>query len=296
MAENQNYTELKEWAKHFLQVVTSDDLYYGVFLLIALLISLKAIDLVFRPFRKKNVIYSGFLKGVIQAFLIITIGMKIITLSPALSGFTSQILMSSSLIVVVLGFVFQEGLSNIVHGFILFVFKPFRIGDRITITVDGVQITGYVLNIDLRSTEIQNVLNASHVIVPNAKVDTAVIDNNYYHSKYSSNFLDFSVTYDSDIDRVILATREVIRADERVAAAVRDAGAPADPDILVRGLDDSGVSIRAVVITKTIEENFGACSEIRRMLIRRFREEGIEFAYPHMTVVPKAQAGRTDGE
>ena len=195
-----------------------------------------------------------------------------------------------------LGFVFQEGLSNIVHGFILFVFKPFRIGDRITITVDGVQITGYVLNIDLRSTEIQNVLNSSHVIVPNAKVDTAVIDNNYYHSKYSSNFLDFSVTYDSDIDRVILATREVIRADERVAAAVRDAGAPADPDILVRGLDDSGVSIRAVVITKTIEENFGACSEIRRMLIRRFREEGIEFAYPHMTVVPKAQAGRADGE
>jgi hypothetical protein len=77
MAENQNYTELKEWAKHFLQVVTSDDLYYGIFLLIALLISLKAIDLVFRPFRKKNVIYSGFLKGVIQAFLIITIGMKI---------------------------------------------------------------------------------------------------------------------------------------------------------------------------------------------------------------------------
>jgi alginate O-acetyltransferase complex protein AlgI len=105
MAENQNYTELKEWAKHFLQVVTSDDLYYGIFLLIALLISLKAIDLVFRPFRKKNVISSVFLKGVIQAFLIITIGMKIITLSPALSGFTSQILMSSSLIVVVLGFV-----------------------------------------------------------------------------------------------------------------------------------------------------------------------------------------------
>lgn len=295
MAENQNYTDLKEWVKHFLQAVTSDDLQYGLFLLIVLIISLKAVDLVFRPFRKKNVIFSGFLKGVIQVFLIITIGMKIISLSPVLSGFTSQILMSSSLIVVVLGFVFQEGLSNIVHGFILFVFKPFRIGDRITITVDGAQITGYVLNIDLRSTEIQNVVNSSHVIVPNAKVDTAVIDNNYYHSQYSSNFLDFSVTYESDIDRVIQATREVIVADARVAAAVRDAGAPAEPGILIRSLDDSGVSIRAVVITKTIEENFTACSEIRHALIKRFRKDGLEFAYPHMTVVPKEETRKTDG-
>lgn len=289
MGENQNYTDLKEWVKHFLQTVTSDDLHYGLFLLIVLIVSLKAVDLLFRPFRKKNVIFSGFLKGVIQVFLIITIGMKIISLSPVLSGFASQILMSSSLIVVVLGFVFQEGLSNIVHGFILFVFKPFRIGDRITITVDGVQITGYVINIDLRSTEIQNVLNSSHVIVPNSKVDTAVIDNNYYHSKYSSNFLDFSVTYDSDIDLVMQATREVIMADERVEAAVRDAGAPKVPGILVRGLDDSGVSMRAVVITKTIEENFTACSEIRHMLLKRFRKEGIEFAYPHMTVIPKTE-------
>ena len=107
--DNNNYEELKGSAKTFLQAVTSDNLYYGLFLLAVLIVALKLVDLIFRPWKKKKTsIHISFLKGCLKAFLIITIGMKICSLSETLSGFTSQILMSSSLIVVVLGFVFQE--------------------------------------------------------------------------------------------------------------------------------------------------------------------------------------------
>ena len=60
-----------------------------------------------------------FLNGVIKVAVIIFFLFRIAALSPVLSSFSNTILMSSSLIVVVLGFIFQEGLSNIIHGFII---------------------------------------------------------------------------------------------------------------------------------------------------------------------------------
>ena len=111
MTGNENYEELKGSAKSFLQAITSDNLYYGLFLLAVLLISLKLVSLAFKPLKKKGKLHVSFFEGCLKAFLVITIGMKICSLSQVLSSFTSQILMSSSLIVVVLGFVFQEGLT-----------------------------------------------------------------------------------------------------------------------------------------------------------------------------------------
>lgn len=286
--DNANYEELKGSAKSFVQMITSDNLYYGLFLLAVLLIALKLVGLIFKPLQKKKArIHISFLKGCIQAFLIITIGMKICSLSQTLSGFTSQILMSSSLIVVVLGFVFQEGLSNIVHGFILSVFKPFQIGDRVQTVIDGINITGYIESIDLRSTIIRNVLNSSHVIVPNSKMDLCVIDNSYFDAKsVNSNFLDISITYESDLEKAIAVVRQVIMEHPFVQAARKESGTTEPVAVLVRDLGDSGIYLRASVVTKTVEDNFVACSDIRRTLVARFgREPDLEFAYPHVQLV-----------
>ena len=287
MENYSNYEDLKGSAKTFLQMITSDDLYYGLFLLAILVIGVKLVDMIFKPLKKKNSILISFLKGCIQAFLIITIGMKICSLSQVLSGFASQILMSSSLIVVVLGFVFQEGLSNIVHGFILSVFKPFQIGDRVKITIDGESITGYVKSIDLRSTIIQNVANSSHVIVPNSKMDLCVIDNSYFEkTAISSNFLDFSITYESNLEKAIFITSREIMAHPYVKAARLEQNITEPAAVLVRNLGDNGIELRASVVTKTVEENFAACSDIRRSLVHCFEAEpDLEFAYPHVQLV-----------
>lgn len=277
---NENYIELKEGIKGFLKAITSDNLYYGLFLLAALILLLRLVDLIFKPLKKKGSLYVTFSQGCLKAFLIITIGMKICSLSETLSGFTSQILMSSSLIVVVLGFVFQEGLTNIIHGFILSIFKPFDIGDRVRVNIDGEIITGYVKSIDLRSTIIQNVMNSSHVIVPNSKMDMCVIDNSYFDAKsFSSNFLDFTITYNSNLEKAReIAAQEILT--HPYVHAVREEKNITDPIVvMVRELGELGVCLRASVITKTVEENFAACSEIRRKLVLRFQEEpDVEFA------------------
>ena len=237
--------------------------------------------------KRKHSIQINFLKGCCKAMIVITLGIKIVSLSDTMSGFTNQILMSSSLIVVVLGFVFQEGLSNIVHGFILTIFMPFQIGDRIHTTIDGESITGYIKSIDLRNTVIQNVMNSSHIIVPNSKMDLCVLDNQYFdENTCSSNFLDLSVTYESDLEKAIRIMEETIAANPLVVKAREEKNIKDPVTVMVRELGDSGIYLRASVTTLTVEENFAACSDIRRELVRRFgKEADVEFAYPHMQLV-----------
>ena len=289
METTEQYEELKRTAESFLQVITSDKLYYAIFLLVVMLVAVKMVDVFFLPFgrKRKHSIQINFLKGCCKAMIVITLGIKIVSLSDTMSGFTNQILMSSSLIVVVLGFVFQEGLSHIVHGFILTIFMPFQIGDRIHTTIDGESITGYIKSIDLRNTVIQNVMNSSHIIVPNSKMDLCVLDNQYFdENTCSSNFLDLSVTYESDLEKAIRIMEETIAANPLVVKAREEKNIKDPVTVMVRELGDSGIYLRASVTTLTVEENFAACSDIRRELVRRFgKEADVEFAYPHMQLV-----------
>ena len=287
----ENYEEVKNTSRTFLQVVTSDDLYYGIFLAVVALILIKLLDLIFHPFMKRGSTLASFIKGCLKVFIVVTIGMKIIALIPGLKDFTSQIFLSSSLIVMVLGFVFQEGLSNIVHGFILSVFRPFHLGDRVSMTIDGEKITGYVREINARHTVIENVLNSAHIIIPNAKMDTCMIGNNYYDGNTTSSaFLDTVITYESDLEKALKVIAETVEAHALVAQARLKQKRKENVSVLVRELGDNGISLRVPVITNTVEENFTACSDIRRSLVARFAEEAdLAFAYPHMEIIQEAK-------
>ena len=235
---SENYEELKQTTKTFLQIITSNDFYYGLFLLAVIIILIKTIDLIFTPWKKRSSALASFLKACLKTFVIATLGLRIFALIPGLKDFTSQIFLSSSLIVVVLGFVFQEGLSNIVHGFILSVFKPFKIGDRVSITVDGEKITGYIKEINARHTVIQNVVNSAHVIVPNSKLDTCVIVNNYYDGNtHSSSFMDLMITYESDLDKAIKIVAEEITKHPLVQKARKENNTTDPVTVMVRELE-----------------------------------------------------------
>ena len=243
-------------------------------------IAVKVVDLVFKPFEKRGRILPSFIKAMVKIFIVFMIGMRIISLIPALENFASQIILSSSLLVVVMGFVLQEGLTNIVHGFILSVFKPFELGDRVTATIDGEKITGYVKEITARHTVLCNVINSTHVIVPNSKMDMCTIANNNYDMHESSSaFMDVTITYDSDVDRA----REVIAAaieENPLVDAERKLQKITDPvDVMVRDLEIRGIALRGIVITRTVEQNFAACSQIRLDIIHRInQEENVHFA------------------
>ncbi len=283
--------------KKFFTIVFSNKLYCAVFLIFLMVVFVKGIDLVFKFFQKKNSIHMSFLKGILQALVIVSFVLQIGSLSDTFSKFYSSILMSSSLIVVVLGFVFQEGLSNIVHGFMLILFKPFELGDRIKIIIDGQQLTGYVKTINLRNTVIQNITNNSFVIIPNAKMDLCIIDNSYFDADaLNSNFLDASITYESNLEKACSIMSECITHHPLVQKARKTGEKDTPVNVMVYVLADSGIGLRASVVTKTIEENFLACSDIRKELLHRFSQEAdVDFAYPHMVVKSASDEQHLEG-
>ncbi|MBR1901343.1 MAG: mechanosensitive ion channel [Lachnospiraceae bacterium] len=297
LLDNEYTQELKEGAKSAWSTVFSSRFFYAVILAVMIPVLFKIVDLAVRPVRKRNSSpLIAFLAGAVKAVIAIVIIVRIIDLFYPVSGIAEQILMSSSLVVVVLGFVFQEGLSNIVHGFILSVSKPFQIGDRVMVTIDGTTLTGYIRTMGLRSTTIQNVENNAMVIVPNARMDLAVIQNNYMDQDESSTgFLDLSVTYESDLEEALDLVRRCICDNPEVKKECERTSNDDPPMVLVRSFGDSGINLRGIVKTHTVEENFAACSQIRRAVKYSVDQSPrVAFAYPHMHLITEEDQNETE--
>lgn len=274
-----------------LEYIDTHPWLFAVIVLAMLVAVLKIIDLVFSHIHKrvgKNpVVYLSFLRGVVKALVSIVALIAVGRRFPFVNQFYSSILMSSSLIVVVLGFILQEGLTNIVHGFILSIFKPFAIGDRIRLSVDGMDITGHVEAISLRNTVIRNVLNSNRVIVPNAKIDLGIIENSRASATTeSTSFIDLCITYDSDLDLACrIISEEVVNHPLYTHRVEGKAPCEICP-VYTRELSPTGVALRATVYTKTIEENFAACSDIRMAIARRVQATNrVNFAANRVNMV-----------
>ena len=86
----EQYEELKQSTRSIMQVITSNDLYYGLFLVALLAILLKAVDFVFRPFIRKQSTLAAFLKACIKVFLVIIVGFRLFSLIPGMKDFAAS--------------------------------------------------------------------------------------------------------------------------------------------------------------------------------------------------------------
>ena len=79
---------------------------------------------------------------------------------------------------------------------------------------------------------------------------------------------------------------DLIDTHPMVQKAKKSKGINTKTTVLVRDLGASGISLRASVVTSNVEDNFVACSDIRRDLALIFKNEpDLEIAYPHVQVV-----------
>ena len=249
---------------------------------------LQMIEMIFKRAHKKRPpnIKDSFFKGILEAFLVILTFIRVISLSSELENVTQTLLMSSSLIVVVLGFIFQEGLSNIVHGFILTIFKPFEIGDRVEISTGGGVISGYIKEMNLRHTVIRGLTDNVDTIVSNSQMDTSTIRNLTMEDNHIRYPLTVTIPYAEAQDRNKLQLAKSILVEETLKNS-RTVDIRPDPDTPVHvnvDLADSGVDLTCYVYTKTAEDNYYALSEIRESLLARFGENDLNFAFPHVEV------------
>jgi small conductance mechanosensitive channel len=126
-------------------------------------------------------------------------------------------------------FALQGSLSNFAAGILMVIFKPFKIGDLVTVA--GIQ--GTVQEIDILNT-VLNSLDNVRIIIPNAQITGGTISN------YSANAtrrvdLTIGISYDDDIKKAKQVIEGVLAADARILKT------PA-PTVAVSELADSSVN------------------------------------------------------
>jgi small-conductance mechanosensitive channel len=245
-----------------------------IFLLFYLTAKLNRI-LVYRLMAKSNidvgerVAIASFIR-----YVVLTIGFIIILQSAGIDLTSITVLVGA--LGVGIGFGLQTIVNNLVSGFIIFVERPIKVGDRIEIA----GVVGNVVDISMRATQIRTNDNIS-IIVPNSEfISSTVI--NWSHSDRNVRFnFHVAVAYESDAEFV----REQLL---EVAASEMGVLMEPPPDVLLHEYADSGIVFNLRVWTREYTDRPGVLqSKLYYAIQKRFRESGIVFPFPQRDVYIK---------
>jgi small conductance mechanosensitive channel len=171
---------------------------------------------------------------------------------------------------IALGLAFQGTLSNFAAGIMLLVFRPFKVGDIVTIAGQS----GTIYSVELFTSALDTFDNRRFVI-PNSAIFGSVIENITYHSTRRAE-VTVGVDYSADIDR----TRMVL-----TAAASQVPGRLEDPAPVVKLLELGASSVNWSVRVWARSAEFG---DVKQATIRSVKmaldEAKIGIPFPQMDV------------
>ncbi len=218
--------------------------------------------------------------------MIYMIGFSLIIIRiPGLKTLASSMLAGAGILAVSIGFASQHALSNIISGFFIIVFKPFRVNDRLTINA----MNGIVEDITLRHVVIRDFEN-KRIIIPNSVISNEIIVNSDFAEDKICKWIEIGISYDSDIDLAKEIMRdEVMRHPLHIDPRTPEQIEKGDPEVPVRvlTLGDSSVNLRAWAWAKDSPDGFVMSCDLYESIKKRFDKEGVEIPFPHRTLVYK---------
>lgn len=169
-----------------------------------------------------------------------------------------------------IGLAFQGSLSNLAAGVMLLIFRPFKVGD--VISVGGK--SGKVNSIELMTTTLDTVDNR-RIIIPNSGVFGATIENITFHS---TRRVDVTVGVDYSAD--MKETRKILEA---VAATNPHPAKDLDAQIVLVNLGASSVDWQIRVWTETANY-FAVLEAITEATKAQLDDAKIGIPFPQMDV------------
>jgi small conductance mechanosensitive channel len=168
------------------------------------------------------------------------------------------------------GLALQGSLANFAAGFLLIVFRPFKVGDF----VEAAGVAGVVDAIHIFTTTFRTGDNKT-IIIPNAKLSG---DNIINYSAQTTRRVDMTVgvSYDADLMQVKQVLNDIISKDERIHAD------PA-PLVAVAELGDSSVNLVVRVWVNTADY-WGVMFDTTETVKNRFDAEGIGLPFPQRDI------------
>lgn len=171
----------------------------------------------------------------------------------------------TSVIIAAISFIMQKTLSNLLYGFVLLVTRPFKKGDKISITQGSREVaTGHLikrtpLHIYVKDYE-RNV-----AIIPNSLLESCAVINSDYKTgvNYKNNI---KISFDSDI---VLAKQIILHS----ILSHPGTHNTEDNTYLIVKTVDNGIMIEYNIRTEDVDKSFDICSEIKEEIILTIQKE-----------------------
>lgn len=227
-----------------------------------------------------------FLKNALRLIIFTAALFAIIYVIPAFRTLAVTLFASAGIFAAIIGLGSQQAFSNIFSGVFIVIFKPFKVNDHIRI---GTDLVGIVEDITLRHTVIRDFENR-RIVMPNSIISAATIVNSTMEDEKICQHYLIRIAYHSDLQRAFEIIREEaekhpLSIDNRTEEQLADQ----EPIIQVRLVEitEFALLIRAWIWSASQPDAFRLRCELNEILVRRFREEGIEMPYPHRTLIVK---------
>ncbi len=169
-----------------------------------------------------------------------------------------------------IGLALQGSLANFAAGFLMIIFRPFKVGDYI----EGAGVAGTVEEIQIFTTQIKTPDNKT-IIIPNSKLTSDNITN--YSTKETRRVdLVFGISYGDDIDKAKKLIEDLLTKDDRI---LKDP----PPTTGVVELADSSVNFVVRPWVKT-GDYWNVYFDITESIKKNFDAEGISIPFPQRDV------------
>ena len=169
-----------------------------------------------------------------------------------------------------IGLALQGSLANFAAGFLMIIFRPFKVGDF----VEAAGVAGVVKDMQIFTTTMKTGDNKT-IIIPNAKISG---DNIINYSAEENRRVDMTVgvAYDADLSKVRDVLNDIISKDERILS-------DPPPLVVVGELADSSVNFIVRVWTKS-GNYWGVMFDANETIKNRFDEAGIGIPFPQRDI------------
>lgn len=179
---------------------------------------------------------------------------------------TSAVLASLGVAGLTIGFALRDTLSNIISGFLIFIDRPFTIGDLIEI--DGKY--GRVDRISLRTTRVVTP-DGKMLAVPNAEVMNKTVTS---YTNFPNIRLDISVTVGvhEDLDRVRKLLLDLVHDNPDYLEIP-------EPKVVVTQLNDYNVALELRVWLEDEREHLQKTFELREQVFKTLTANDVDMPY-----------------
>lgn len=218
-----------------------------------------------------------FFKHLLVGFVYV-LGFAIAVLKvPVLGALAGTVLAGSGVVALVIGFASQQAVSNMVSGFLIALFRPFSVGDRLKV---GKDLEGYVEDITLRHTIIKTCEN-TRVIIPNSLMTNQVIENENLIDEKIWKKITFIVHQKANIDTAMsIISEEAMRHPSFIDNRTSEERKKNESAVKIKvvSVTAGGIHISAWIWAKNSDTAFDLACDLYKSIKERFDKEGVELA------------------